>query len=469
MGTMVKDLASKLFGNGDVGERLNHVIYDSWARSLEFGIDANHLRIQRPDARRLRRLQGRARGLIEAAEPVLALVHSTLRDEPHMVAVSDADGAVIRFFASDTREAVINFFEGASWNERDIGTNGIGTALSAREPVLVVGPQHFVHDYRHWTCIGIPLCSAEGRVVGALDLSVRNDRLSAHTWGWTLSMARSIEAQLGRNHGSHVIDLQGIESVQDPARLQAMVRRLLEERDRLDVWDRRKDGAVATLSHELRNPLSAMALSLDLLERSREMPGRLGEVSERLRHQVKRLAKVVGDIGDVAQVKNGALVIQREAIDLNAVLRSAAEVMQPQMDDLHHALVVRLPRQPLPAEGDPERLEQVFTNLLGNAAKYTPQGGTITLAAEELSGEARILVRDNGVGIPSEDLERIFAEFVRVPRLEGDPGGLGIGLAVVRNIVRLHGGTVTARSEGQGRGTEIEVVLPLAAPTSTAP
>jgi signal transduction histidine kinase len=379
-----------------------------------------------------------------------------------MVAVSDADGAVIRFFASDTREAVINFFEGASWNERDIGTNGIGTALSAGEPVLVVGPQHFVHDYRHWTCIGVPLCSADGRVLGALDLSVRNDRLNAHTWGWTLSLAKSIEVQLGRDYGPHIFDVEEIESMHDPARLRAMVRRLLEERDQLDVWDRRKDGAVATLSHELSNPLSAMALSIDLLERSREVPGRVGEVSERLRHQVRRLAKVVGDIGDVAQVKTGTLVIHREAVDLNAVLSSAAEGMQPQMDELHHALVVRLPGHPLPALGDPERLEQVFTNVLGNAAKYTPPGGRIAVDVEALPDEARIRVRDNGIGIPPEDLERVFAEFARVVRPDGDPGGRGIGLAVVRNIVRLHGGTVTARSEGQGKGTEIEVRLPLA-------
>jgi signal transduction histidine kinase len=458
----MEDLASRLFGNGDVGEHLTHVIHDSWVRSRQFGVEPHRLRVQRLDTAQLGRVQLRARALLEAAEPVLALVHATLRDEPHMVAVADADGMVIRFFASDPRESVINFFEGASWNERDIGTNGIGTALSARQPVLVAGPQHFVRDYHHWTCIGVPLCSPDGQVLGALDLSVRNDRLSAHTWGWTLSLVKSVEAQLARAYPARIVDLDEIESIDDPARLRAAVRRLLQERDQLDVWDRRKDGAVATVSHELKNPLSAMALSLDLLERSRGIPGRVGEVSERLRHQVKRLAKVVGDIGDVAQVKNGALVIHRESIDLNTVLSSAAEVSRPQMDDLHHTLVVCTPPRPLVVDGDPERLEQVFTNLLGNAAKYTPPGGTVVLEAEELAGEARIRVRDNGIGIPPEDLDRIFAEFARVARPDGDPGGLGIGLAVVRNIVRLHGGMVTARSAGHGTGSEFEVVLPLA-------
>jgi len=271
---------------------------------------------------------------------------------------------------------------------------------------------------------------------------------------------KSIEAQLAHDLGPRVIDLDAIASSDDPVRLRAAVRSLLEERDELAVWDRRKDGAVATLSHELRNPLSAMALSLDLLERQRASPGRVGEVSERLRHQVKRLAKVVGDIGDVAQVKNGAMVIHREAIDLRTVLASAAEATRPQMDKLHHSFVLRSPR-PLMVDGDPERLEQVFTNLLGNAAKYTPPGGTIALEAEERAGEARIFVRDDGMGIPPEDLERIFVEFARVARPDGDPGGHGIGLTVVRNIVRLHGGTVTAHSDGRGQGTEIEVILPL--------
>ena len=268
----MQDLANCLFGNGDVAERLNDVIHESWARSLQFGVDSKDLRIQRPDAARLGVLQQRAQALVEAAEPVLTLVHSTLRDEPHMVAVSDADGAVIRLLASDTREAVINFFEGASWNERDIGTNGIGTALSAQQPVLVVGPQHFVQDYHHWTCIGVPLCSPDGHVLGALDLSIRNDRLSAHTWGWTLSLVKSIEAQLARDHGPRVIDLDEIRIQRRSSAAAGRGARPPRRARRASCRDRRKDGAVATLSHELRNPLSAMALSLDLLEDSGEAP-----------------------------------------------------------------------------------------------------------------------------------------------------------------------------------------------------
>jgi signal transduction histidine kinase len=230
----------------------------------------------------------------------------------------------------------------------------------------------------------------------------------------------------------------------------------------LDAWDRRKDGAVATLSHELKNPLSAMALSLELLARQAEVPGRVEAVHERLRHQVKRLAKVVGDIGDATRVKRGALLIHTEPVDLNDVLTQAAEGVRPQMRDRHHTLAFRPGPRPLTVTGDPERLEQVFTNLLVNAAKYTPPGGTIVVDVDAAPGEARVRVRDDGLGIPAEDLRRIFDEFARVARPEGDPGGLGIGLAVVRNIVRLHGGTVTAHSDGPGRGSTFEVVLPRA-------
>jgi signal transduction histidine kinase len=122
---------------------------------------------------------------------------------------------------------------------------------------------------------------------------------------------------------------------------------------------------------------------------------------------------------------------------------------------------MRLASHPLLVDGDPDRLEQVFTNILGNAAKYTPPGGNIVVDSRAAGGEARVRVRDDGRGIEPQDLGRIFGEFTRVVRSTDDPGGLGIGLALVKSLVRLHGGSVTARSDGPGKGSEFEVVLPL--------
>ena len=377
-------------------------------------------------------MQERSRDLLDAANPTVALAHAVLRDEAHMIAVSDADGVLVRFIASGVEQAASNLFEGASWNEQDMGTNGIGTALAARAPVLVAGPQHLVHEYYAWACIGIPLRGPDGQVVGALDLSVSNERMSAHTWGWTLALVCSIEAELGRR--------------------------------RLEAWDRRKDSAFATLSHELNNPLQAMALSLELLDRTPREPR--GDVRadrvDRLRHQVKRLERVVGDIGDVARVKRGELTVDKQIVDVNAILKRVADALEPQMASFGHTLVRRPARRALLVNGDADRLEQVFANILSNAAKYTPFGGHIAVSAQAVGGEARVSVRDDGYGIAPEDLHAIFGEFSRAVRAHNDPGGMGIGLALVKSLVQLHGGSVIARSDGPGKGSEFEVTLPLA-------
>jgi signal transduction histidine kinase len=447
---------------GDLGVRLNHLVEESWVRSRSYGIDPHHLRRQRRNLATLVPRQERARLLLEAAEPVVRLVHSVLRHEAHMVGVSDADGFVVRLASSHAEEEAINFFEGASWNERDIGTNGIGTALAARAPVLVAGSQHFVHDYSHWTCIGVPLRAPDGTVLGALDLSVRNDRMSEHTWGWALSLVGSIEAHLARAAEDRAPGDDEIDTGGDPRLLRTAVHRLVQDRRRLEDWDRRKDGAFATLSHELKSPLQAMALSLEMMARAHGNTGRLDELTARLRHQVRKLGRVVGDIGDVARVKSGGLAVQKQALDLNAVVARAVEAVQPQMNERRHRVQLRLAPQPLIVEGDAVRLEQVFTNILGNSAKYTPPGGNVAVESEIAGSDARVVVRDDGCGVAPEDLGRIFVEFTRVVDARNDPGGLGIGLALVRSIVRLHGGSVIARSDGPGRGTELDVALPLA-------
>ena len=417
---------------GDLDVQLRRSIDESRARSRRYGIDPRRVRKQSAARTSLPGVQERARDLLDAADPTVALAHAVLGDEPHMIAVSDADGVLVRFIASGVDETASNLFEGASWNEHDMGTNGIGTALAARSPVLIAGPQHLVHEYYGWTCIGVPLRGPEGQVLGALDLSVSNGHVSAHTWGWTLALVRSIEAELGRR--------------------------------RLEAWDRRKDSAFATLSHELNNPLQAMALSLELLDRTLREPSNdvRADRVERLRRQVKRLERVVGDIGDVARVKHGGLTVDKQIVDVNAIVNRAADAVQAQVASHGQTLARRPAPRPLLVNGDADRLEQVFTNILCNAVKYTPVGGHIAVSAQAVGGDAHVVIRDDGYGIAREDLQVIFGEFNRAVRDHNDPGGMGIGLSLVMTLVQLHGGAVIARSDGPGKGSEFEVTLPLA-------
>jgi signal transduction histidine kinase len=421
------------------------IVREAWSRSRAHGIDPRQVRRQDFDPLRLRRAQERARLLREAAEPALGPVHELMGAEPHMVVLSDPEGFIVRLLEPPAQGDVgrpTNFFEGASWSERDIGTNGVGTALAVGDPVLISGPEHFVGEYQRWTCVGIPLRMPDGTLAGALDFSLPNERMSSHTWGWALSVAAAVEAELARREPLSPVSA---------------------ELRRLEEWDRRKDEALASLAHELRNPLNVMVMLLDSVDRFESDPARLGALTSRLRHQASRLTRVVGDVGDIARVKRGALLVREEPVELNEVARLALEASVPEFHRRRHRLEVRLCAAPLVVKGDADRLEQILTNLLTNAAKYTPPGGWVTLQSEAAPGQAVVRVRDDGFGIADTDLERIFDEFTRVVPRSGDPGGMGIGLALVRDLVRLHHGTVTARSEGPGRGSEFEVRLPLLA------
>lgn len=439
---------------------MREVLRHSRLRSDNYGVNPRSVRQQVKDVSRLLPAQQRSRALLQAADPVVDMVHSVLQNEAHMVAVSDPQGMVVRFLSSRSEGEPINFFEGASWLEQDIGTNGIGTALAARAAVLVAGAQHFAQEYSGWTCIGVPLRGSGGDLIGALDLSIHNERLSAHTWGWAMSLARTIEDNLARTVEPRLVDFEELGSTEDPVRLRMALREVLHERQRLEEWDRRKDGALAALAHELANPLHAMSLSIGALEHVQSDSRRLEKLTTALHRHVRRLMTVIGDVGDVARVKNGALVIQRKHLDLNEVVRDAGEAVRSPMNGRGHTLVLDLAPRRLPVLGDPVRLEQVFTNLLINAAKYTPHGGRVHVESEATDHSVKVRIRDNGLGIAEEDLTRIFGEFTRLARGNDDPGGLGIGLSLVKNIVRLHGGSVSARSDGPGTGSEFEVILP---------
>jgi signal transduction histidine kinase/CheY-like chemotaxis protein len=227
--------------------------------------------------------------------------------------------------------------------------------------------------------------------------------------------------------------------------------------------DRRKDEFLATLSHELRNPLAPMRSALEVLKLAcpdGPPPERLLAVFDR---QLHHLTHLVDDLMDISRITQDRMELRRAPVALADILNSAAHDAKPQMAAAGHTLSVSLPGPDVVVDADAMRLTQVVVNLLTNAAKYTPDGGAIALRCWPESGQALIEVRDNGIGIPAHALDSVFGMFSQLkPALDRSKGGLGIGLALVRGILALHGGSIDAHSEGEGRGSTFTVRLPLA-------
>ena len=252
----------------------------------------------------------------------------------------------------------------------------------------------------------------------------------------------------------------------DNALLYATARATL---DRLAEADRRKDEFIAMLAHELRNPLSPIRSGAALIRRLSSGTA-VGAQAEMIERQVKHLARLVDDLLDASRITRGTLVIRPEPVLLEQIVSGAVEATLHAIEAGGHRLLVHMPTQPVRLRADATRLVQALSNLLHNAAKFSPHGGTIELSAMAVDTQLVVRVRDEGAGIAAEDLPRIFDLFAQAQgnRAAGGlaphdgTGGLGIGLALVRELVTLHGGSVVASSEGLGQGTTFEVRLPLA-------
>ena len=240
--------------------------------------------------------------------------------------------------------------------------------------------------------------------------------------------------------------------------------RQYELRDRLEALrqaDRQKDEFLATLSHELRNPLAPIRNALHVLRLAGADEQTRARVIDTMERQTGTVIRLVDDLLELSRINQGRIELRKERVKLSAVLRSALESSAPLVEAAGHELVINEPPEPLLLYADPVRLMQVISNLLNNAAKYTEKGGRIVLSARVEAGEAVISVGDNGLGIAPEMLSRIFDMFVQVdPGRERTRQGLGIGLTLVKRLVELHGGRVEARSEGLGKGSEFIVRLP---------
>jgi PAS domain S-box-containing protein len=230
----------------------------------------------------------------------------------------------------------------------------------------------------------------------------------------------------------------------------------------LEESDRRKDEFLATLAHELRNPLAPIRNSLEIIKRARMNPALLQRCHDIIDRQVLHMERLVHDLLDVSRITSGKLELRKERIDLKSIIEQLTDAHRPLAERAGLTMAVTVPLHSLYLEGDAVRLVQLFGNLLNNACKYTEHGGHISMSLQRSNDEVIISIKDTGVGIPADMLHRIFEMFTQVNRsLKRSQGGLGIGLSLVKRLVEMHGGRIEAFSEGSGRGSEFLVRLPL--------
>jgi signal transduction histidine kinase/CheY-like chemotaxis protein len=281
-----------------------------------------------------------------------------------------------------------------------------------------------------------PLIARSGKAIGVLSTYFRKPH-------------RPSEREL------RLVDLcarQAVEFIEN-ARLYACLREI----------DQAKNDFLATLAHELRNPLAPIRNALHLLQLKGPADPELVDARDIIDRQLRQMTRLVDDLLDIARISNGKLNLRRERIELAQVVQSALEISRPLIIARGHELTVSVPAEPIPLDGDLTRLAQVVSNLLNNAARYTEPGGRIWLTAERQGSDAVISVRDSGIGIAADILPRVFEMFIQAHRpQQQSEGGLGIGLTLVKRLVEMHGGTVNAGSNGPGTGSEFVVRLPVA-------
>lgn len=249
-----------------------------------------------------------------------------------------------------------------------------------------------------------------------------------------------------------------------PTRLLGTVQDVTRDRQMsaaLSLADRRKDVFIATLSHELRNPLAPIQSAAHLLTRKDVGAQQLAWAGSVIQRQVRHIAMLLDDLLDVSRITMGKLVLKRECISLDSVVHAAVETVRPRIEQRSQQMSIQLPSRSITLYADPLRLAQILSNLLNNAAKYSDAGSRIELSAEQLDDGVRILVKDEGICIAAEDVPRVFEMFAQSESaLKRADGGLGIGLALARGLAQLHGGTLQVQSDGPGQGSTFMVRLP---------
>lgn len=392
--------------------------------------------------------------------------HVTLRELTAVVVPRLADWCAVDLVGEDHR------IERVAVNHPDPERVALANALFERFPPRPDDPYGVTHVLRtgqpEWTAeitddLLAALAQNEEHFAIITQLALRSYIcVPLITAGAAIGVLTMVYAESGRRYRE-----EDVAMAQELGRRAAAAVENARLYQRLRLEDRRKDEFLATLAHELRNPLAPIRTGLELLRDA--TPDVAAHTREVMARQLEHLVRLIDDLLDLSRVTRGKVTLQRERVDLWTIVGSALEVSRPMLDAAKVELVVRLPEAPIVIDGDRTRLSQVLSNVLNNAAKYTDAGGRVEVAARVAHDDVEIRVADNGVGIPREMLTQVFEMFAQVDRsVARSQGGLGIGLTLVRGLVELHGGRVWAESAGPGRGTTVVLRLPRAAAASAA-
>ena len=295
------------------------------------------------------------------------------------------------------------------------------------------------------------------RIKGVMDTALREG--TDYSFVSRMQRADTGELRWVQTHGHVHRDEQG-RAVRVTG-ITADVTNLRAAQEQLRREGERKDAFLATLAHELRNPMAPIRYAVALL-RDDSPPGVREQARAIIARQSEHMARLLDDLLDMSRITRNAITLQREVFDLRAAAQQAADNVQPLCAEMAHRFTLQLPDTPVLVNGDPTRLQQVLGNLLDNAAKYTDRGGQILVTVTRDDQDAVVRVQDSGIGIAPQDQAQVFELFTQLQQPGRGRGGLGIGLAVVKQLVELHGGRITVASEGAGRGSEFTVRLPLA-------
>jgi PAS domain S-box-containing protein len=387
----------------------------------------------------------RTRNLTQGLDEILAAVIALLGADMGNIQLLDEHGAELAIVSQrGFRQDYLAFFARVSAND----DGACSRALRYRERIIIedveldeayAPMQAIARGAGYRAVTSTPLIGAGGGVLGAVSTHFR----AAH---------RPSEQELKR------LDLYLRQACDFITRCK--LDQMLQQREEaLREADRRKDEFLATLAHELRNPLAPIRNAAKMLQADRGQ--KLGWAANIIDRQTGTMARLLDDLLDVSRITRGTLTVRRERVRLRELVSGALETAQPLIEERGHRLTVAVP-EALELDADPVRLEQVLSNLLTNAAKYTDRGGLIELSARIRDEHLEIDVKDSGIGLAAESLEALFSIFSQVKStLHRSEGGVGIGLALVKGIVELHGGSVTAKSAGLGQGSEFIVRLPL--------